>query len=209
MRSDIDGSAGAGQQEHCHIMHTEPMSISALFRRRPANRDAAIALLDRIIEQSRQIEFYRHGGVPDTLDGRFDLMVLHVVLALRRLQDIDGSAETGQAVLDRMFTVLDLNLRELGVQDVGIGRRIKVMAEGFNGRSQALRRDLATDDGALRDTLRRNAFGGAIPDEAQVTAMCGYVRAVVAALTQLADVDLLMGRIDFPAPDFAGLGAGR
>jgi cytochrome b pre-mRNA-processing protein 3 len=68
------------------------MPIMSLFRRRQPHADAARRLFDAIVAQSRRAEFYQHFGVPDTLDGRFDLMVLHVFMVIERLQ---GEAATG------------------------------------------------------------------------------------------------------------------
>ena len=178
------------------------MSISSLFRRRTPDREAAATLLDRAIAQSRRPAFYEVAGVPDTLDGRFDLMVLHVFLVVQRLHRIAGAGDTTQAVIDRMFAVLDLNLRELGVQDMGIGKRIKVMVQGFNGRVAAYRTALATDRAALQAALRRNAFGGASPRDAHVVAMAAYVGATIAALDAIPDLQVVQGGVGFPDPMF-------
>jgi cytochrome b pre-mRNA-processing protein 3 len=181
-------------------MRTEPMSFSTLFRRRPAYLETASMLLDGAVAQSRRPEFYRDGGVPDTLDGRFDLLVLHVFLVLQRLQSIADAGPLAQAVLDRMFRVLDLNLREMGVQDMGIGKRIKVMAEGYNGRALAFRDALEADGDELRTTLRRNVFGGVAPSEAQAARMTSYVRCTARRLAAHTDAEITQGRLDFPAP---------
>jgi cytochrome b pre-mRNA-processing protein 3 len=177
------------------------MPIMSLFRRRQPHADAARRLFDAIVAQSRRAEFYQHFGVPDTLDGRFDLMVLHVFMVIERLQGEAAAGDLPQVVVDRMFTILDLNLREMGVQDVGIGKRIKVMAEGFNGRINAYRTALADDDGgSLRQALHRNVFGAADIAGDQLANLEAYVRTAVAALRALPVRRLVEGYMAFPDP---------
>jgi cytochrome b pre-mRNA-processing protein 3 len=177
------------------------MPIMSLFRRRQSHADAAHRLFDAIVAQSRRPEFYERLGVPDTLDGRFDLMVLHVFLLIDRLRGEASAGDLSQAVVDRMFTILDLNLREMGVQDVGIGKRIKVMAEGFNGRITAYRTALADDDGgSLREALHRNVFGATDLAGEQLASLEAYVRTAVAALQSLPAQRLVDGELAFPDP---------
>ena len=173
----------------------------SLFRRRQPHADAARQLFDAIVAQSRRPVFYERLGVPDTLDGRFDLMVLHVFVLIDRLHGEAAAGDLPQAVVDRMFTILDLNLREMGVQDVGIGKRIKVMAEGFNGRITAYRAALADSDGeALCRALARNVFGAAAAADHQLEALADYVRTAVAALRAVPVQRLIEGSVSFPDP---------
>src|SRR5262249_7437053 len=90
------------------------MRIKGLFKRDPAEA-AARALYARVVEQARLADFYRDAGVPDTLDGRFDMIVLHAFLVLHRLKQ-EGQAQgpVGQALFDLMFADMDASLRELG-----------------------------------------------------------------------------------------------
>ncbi|MYA42538.1 MAG: ubiquinol-cytochrome C chaperone, partial [Gemmatimonadetes bacterium] len=97
-------------------------------RERRRGRAAARTLYARIVEAARHHHFYRVRGVPDTLDGRFELVALHTVLVCRRLaaEGADG-AGPGQYLFDIMIEDLDVNLRELGVNDPSLGRRVKEM----------------------------------------------------------------------------------
>ncbi|MEE8145852.1 MAG: ubiquinol-cytochrome C chaperone family protein, partial [Kiloniellales bacterium] len=108
-----------------------------MFKRSP-NEKTARLLYDCIVGQARRPEFFRECGLPDTLDGRFDVLVLHVFLVMHRLkQDRGRTADLSQALFDILFQDMDESLRELGAGDMGIGRRIKAMAEGFYGRVAA------------------------------------------------------------------------
>ena len=122
-------------------------------KERRHDRAAARALYARIVEAARREHFYRARGVPDTLDGRFELLALHTVLVCRRFA-AEGAAGAGpgQRLFDAMIEDLDVNLRELGVNDPSLGRRVKEMARAFYGR----RDDYAAAlDGGDRDALER------------------------------------------------------
>jgi cytochrome b pre-mRNA-processing protein 3 len=147
-----------------------------VFGRRNPHEARAAALYARAAEEARAAELFETCGIPDTLDGRFDALALHAALMIDRLRrEPDGEA-LAQAFFDAMFRHLDLTLREIGVQDLGVGRRIKIMAEGLHGRALAYRAALAGGPTPLGDVLRRNAYGGRSPDAGQVERLEAYVR---------------------------------
>lgn len=156
-----------------------------MFRRRKPEDAFAAALYTRTAERARAPELFEACGVPDTLDGRFDALALHAALTIDRLRrEPDGEA-LAQAFFDAMFRHLDLTLREIGVQDLGVGRRIKIMAEGLHGRALAYREAIAGDPGQLLEALRRNAYGGRPPvDDQAVERLAGHVRQFAAWLAE-------------------------
>jgi len=161
-----------------------------LGRRNPHEAFAA-AVYARTAEHARESVLFEACGIPDTLDGRFDSLAVHAALMIDRLRrEPDGEA-LAQAFFDAMFRHLDLTLREIGVQDLGVGRRIKIMAEGLHGRALAYREALADGPTPLGDVLRRNAYGGRSPDEAEVKHLEGHIRdyAVRLAATPRADLN--------------------
>ena len=178
----------------------------SIFRRKP-HAAAAAAMYQRMIVQSRAPAFYRELGVPDTVDGRFDMAVLHAFLLMHRLQaERDGPA-LNQAIFDAMFAHLDLTLREMGVQDLGVGRRIKIMADAFNGRSAAYRQAFEQEDrSALREALRRNVYGEARPGPDQLEHLVDYAQAANRSLAGQDTRALLRAQIDLPELS-AGAGA--
>src|SRR5882672_5785883 len=114
-----------------------------VFKRKNPHETFAAALYARTAGQARQPVLFEACGIPDTLDGRFDALALHAALMIDRLRrEPDGEA-LAQAFFDAMFRHLDVTLREIGVQDLGVGRRIKIMAEGLHGRALAYRAALA------------------------------------------------------------------
>lgn len=174
------------------------MKLSHVFGEPPVQVAARRLYVDAV-HQARQPEFYLHWDVPDTADGRFDMVVLHVVLVMRRLKrDHDQAAGTAQALFDLMFADMDQNLREMGVGDMVIGKRVKAMAKSFYGRLAAYDLALsAEDDIALGAALRRNLYRKCSPSDGAVTAMASYVRRESAKLEGLPIKFLLSGDFSF------------
>lgn len=163
-----------------------------MFRRRKPEDDFAAALYKRVGEQARAAELFEACGIPDTLDGRFDALALHASLMIDRLRrEPDGEA-LAQAFFDAMFKHLDLTLREIGIQDLGVGRRIKVMAEGLHGRGLAYREALNDGPTPLAEVLRRNAYGGRSPEHPHhVARLEAHVREYAGLLAATARNDLI------------------
>lgn len=167
-----------------------------LLRRRSPHREVAERLYAALAAQARQTAFFAELGVPDTVDGRFDVLALHAWMVIDRLRaEPDGEA-AAQALFDAMFGHLDTAVREMGAQDLGVGRRIKVMAEGLHGRALAFRAAMAdSEPKTLEVALRRNVFGTVKPTDHAVARLARYVREAVAALAaadqaRLSDADL-------------------
>ncbi len=171
-----------------------------LFHRN-RRRDDAVALYDTIVAQSREPGFYLHCGVPDTVDGRFDMIALHAFLVLRRLKD--RHRDTAQELLEAMFDDMDRSLREMGAGDLGVGRRVKTMAKALYGRIAAYEAALNGDGPALAEALRRNLYGTVDPDADPegVEAMAVYVRAEAASVENQSAETIAAGGVTFgPAP---------
>ena len=176
------------------------MILDRLFRRNACDAPAR-SLYQRVVEQARRPEFYRRRGVPDTLDGRFELIALHVFLVLHRLKrDHPGSADLAQALFDTLFMDLDQSLRELGAGDLGVGRRVKLMAQGLYGRIAAYETGLRGPDDELEAALTRNLYGTVQPDLGSVRAMAEYLRREASALARRDLARLTAGELAFGAP---------
>jgi cytochrome b pre-mRNA-processing protein 3 len=151
-----------------------------------------MAVYRRVAEQARAPELFVDCGIPDTLDGRFDSLALHAALMIDRLRREPDGDDLAQAFFDAMFKHLDLTLREIGIQDLGVGRRIKIMAEGLHGRALAYREALNGGETPLADVLRRNAYGGRSPANGdEVVHLEAYVRAYARTLEATARNDLM------------------
>jgi cytochrome b pre-mRNA-processing protein 3 len=153
-------------------------------------RQTAEQLYAALVAQARRPEFYAQLGVPDTLDGRFELLALHTFLALRRLKSKADAADIRQALVEVFVDDMDASLREMGAGDLGIGRRVKAMAQALYGRIAAYESGLAGSEQALIGALRRNLFGTAGepgPDPAVVRKLAGYVRRESAESAHIAE----------------------
>lgn len=169
--------------------------------RRSERRGRALKLYARLVEQARHPAFYAGCGVPDTVDGRFDMIVLHIFLVLRRLKAEERAGrEVGQALFDVMFDDMDRSLREMGVGDLGVGKRVKAMARSFYGRLAAYEEALTSEGEALEAALRRNLFGTVDPTDAHLTALAVYVKREAAALEAQKGEDVIAGRVSFGSP---------
>ena len=176
--------------------------ILAGFRRRSQDRIVA-TLYGAVVAQARLPAFYADFGVPDTVDGRFDMLVLHLVLLLRRLgQESELRRDLGQDLFDAFCRDLDANLREMGVGDLAVPKRMQRFAEAFYGRQAAYLEALsAAEPRAIENALARNIFAGDASGNA--VALADYVAAAVRGLDAQADDALNRGALEFPAPKAA------
>lgn len=174
--------------------------ISQLFRRN-GKGEIIRALYGAIVAQARLPVFYRAYGVPDTVEGRFDMIVLHVALFFRRVRgERDEIRALGQGVFDAFCRDMDRNLREMGVSDVGIPRRMRGFGEAYYGRAAIYDRALAgTDDGALTAALARNVFAAESPP-AGAHSLALYVREAVRRLDAQDGDRIAAAVLDFPDP---------
>ncbi|MCJ2088717.1 ubiquinol-cytochrome C chaperone [Methylobacterium sp. E-005] len=173
--------------------------IGRLFRQANARRQAVEGLHVALSMAARRPGLYTGLDVPDTVEGRFEALCLHAILVLRRLNRLPApAAEVAQDLVNSVFTQLDASLRELGVGDMGVGKRMKKLGAAFYGRATGYDAALdAGDTGALRAVLVRNVLGGA----GDGVGLAAYVQAADAALAG-ADLDLLLGAgPPFPEPD--------
>ena len=170
------------------------------FRRdREAGRIAS-ALYGAIVAQARSPALYTDLGVPDTVSGRFEMVVLHTVLVVERLKT-GGAPERaiGQRVFDTFCADMDRSLRELGVGDLAVPKRMKQMAASFYGRAQVYGRSLAGGGGAgLAEAIGRNVFAGA--GEEVGRPLANYAAAAAQGMARVPDGALLDAAVVFPDP---------
>lgn len=160
----------------------------------------ARALYLAAAEQARNPAFYTRLAVPDTLDGRYELVTLHVYLLLRALKGRGKTAhDVGRRLMEVMVDDFDRTLREMGVGDTGIARRVKQMARGFAGRQAAYDAALeAPGDEALDVVVDNNIYGTVTDVPAQTrAAMIAYIRREARPPDAQRLAELLAGRAAF------------
>lgn len=174
--------------------------LKRIFQSRSPAEKAVDLLYGAIMTQSRQPAFYRDFGVPDTLDGRFDMLALHVYMLVHRLQGEDKTAgELARLLPERMFRELDRALRENGISDMGVPRRVKKMANAFYGRASAYENSRESRD-ELVDALARNVFPGQDAPEG-AGRLADYMIASMARLEAQELAQLMQGTPDFADPE--------
>ncbi len=165
-----------------------------VFGKSAENRKVVSRLYAAIVARARAPVFFTTFVVPDTIDGRFDLLALHAWLVLDRLR----AAELGdisQGLMDTIFTGIDEGLRDLGAGDMSIAKRIKTLADAFYGRLHAY--DASEDPAAMTGAIQRNLYRGT-GDAALVRAVARYVES---ARAHVGRSDPARGEVDFgPLP---------
>ena len=152
-------------------------------------------LYEAIVAAARHENFYQNMAVPDTIEGRFEMIVLHMYLVLQRLKD-EGVEDLRQNLTDEFFADVDGSLREFGVSDVAVGKKVRKLAESYYGRLTAYDKALNFGRGALEEALRRNIYPNDAP-VAATNAMVGYVVSAVKVLSKLPREQVMEGKFSF------------
>jgi cytochrome b pre-mRNA-processing protein 3 len=165
------------------------MALANLFRK--AKPPQPVPLYMALVGWARQPWFYTDGGVPDSLDGRFDMMTLMVSLALLRLErDGESHRAFGTALMETFVADMDESMRDSGVGDLGVGKHVRKMMEAFVGRYGAYRSAAASGD--WQAELARNVFRGQSGSIAALVAKVARLRERLAGLT---DAEILAGHL--------------
>lgn len=179
--------------------------IFSLFRRSP-RADTISTLYGMIVAQARLPVFYRDYAVADTVNGRFDLIVLHMALVLDRLAKDPALQSLGQGIFDQFCADMDHNLREMGIGDLKVPKEMRRMGEAFYGRSKAylkaIPQALEPNDGsrALIEALSRNIYGGAPSAHGAAPRLAAYMLEAVRELKAQDTAALASGVLRFREP---------
>jgi cytochrome b pre-mRNA-processing protein 3 len=169
----------------------------SFFRNDPLT-EPALALYRAIVAQSRHTHFYADLGIADTPRGRFMAISLHVALVLRRLKQAPEAVAFAQKLFDCFFQDMDRSLREMGVSDLAIGKRVGDLAKSFYGLLGSLTAALDSGDrAALVEALSRNVYDDAPNKTAELAAYC---ESMAAFLIRQPAGELIAGRIEFAEP---------
>ena len=166
------------------------MAFARLFGH-PPEKIAAAAVHRAAVDQARLVPFYAEHGVPDTLDGRFEMIILHTFLVLHRLRSLPEAQKFSQALYDVLFGDMDRALREMGTGDLSVGKQVRRMAQGLAGRTRAYQDGLA-GTGDLVEALRRNLYGTVTPRDEDLGFMAAYMTRQ-AELLQTQDAATIIG----------------
>ena len=176
------------------------MLLDRLFRPRPALA-VGRALYAQLVEQARTPALYQDLGCPDTVEGRFELYTLHLMLLLERLRTAgEGAAEVSQALFDTYVKGLDDALRDMGVGDLSVGKKMRRLGEAFYGRGKSYDAAFAAlpDTDPLTRLLARTVYADG--DPAGAPGLVAYVLQRRAALAAESPARLLAGQVAWSAP---------
>jgi cytochrome b pre-mRNA-processing protein 3 len=169
----------------------------------------ALVLYEQIVTAARQPVLYAKAGIPDTLEGRVESIALHTFLLFRRMTGRPDWDVIGGALSDEIVADFDRSLREMGVGDMSIGKKVKKLAQLFFGRFDAYWGAINGSDGAddLETVLKWGVFQGQDVDSARLSAMGEYFDKQSAHLFAQTEKNILIGRVTFTSPDpvFAAL----
>jgi len=179
------------------------MKLKALFGLEKPHEDTAFTLYGLIVAQARQPYFYSHLNVKDTLEGRYEMIIMHAFLLFYRLKsESENATELGQVVFYTMFKDFDQNLSEIGVGDMGVGTLIKKMAASFYGRAGAYDKALElSDNDDLEQVIARNVFNKTDPDKRVLEHLATYMRRNVEQLEGVSVEEILEGKLCYVDPE--------
>lgn len=169
------------------------------LRSRSRTGKTATALYGSIVTQARERAIYVHGGVPDTMEGRFGVIVVHMFLILERIRG-EGAKGDGmaRALLETFMTDMDDSMREIGIGDMAVPRRVKKAAAALHEQIECYRAAIAETSGtALRAAIERHVLLGSGGGDAPLIA--GYIRRAQESLAKQSWTDVREGRVIFPA----------
>lgn len=165
-------------------------SLRNLFRSQPDPREARRPLWNAVVATARAPHWYASGGVPDTLDGRFDMVSLVLALVLHRIDDDPAQARAGVELTELFVTDMDGQMRQIGFGDMVVGKQIGRMVGALGGRLGAYRAPDGSDD--LRAALVRNLWRGNAPADAGLAHVMAGVAALRGALNAIPVAELIV-----------------
>lgn len=185
---------------HAVYGEDETATMILFSPRRRVERRVAERLYHACLGAARNPALYLAHGVPDTLQGRFEMVALHLFPVLHRLMHEPGDdPELARLLSESFVTDMDGAFREMGVGDVTVPKRMTTLYRSFGGRVSAYKAALDTGDQALVAAIARNIFPDS-PQDRRADALAVYLRAAVQALRD-ADLDRLRrGEVPFPEP---------
>jgi cytochrome b pre-mRNA-processing protein 3 len=168
------------------------MMLNRLFKAREKREKR---LYEAIVAAARHVRFYEDMGVADTIDGRFEMVVVHLFLVLNRLKG-EGVEDLRQNLTDEFFADMDRSLRELGVSDVAVGRKVRKIAESYYGRVTAYDKALSAGPEVLAQAISRNIYPDGASEES-IGAMTSYFGNAAKILGAISLKQILLGELRF------------
>ena len=176
-------------------------SLKKARRSRAIHLKTSRKLYESIVKQSREPSFYSFIKIPDTVDGRFELIVLHLFLLLYCFRQNSIPTEVGQNLINVMIDDLDRALRQMGTGDLSVGRKVKKMAGIIQIRLRSYQSALESKDGSLNKVLSEIFFASVEPTpDTEIKLITDYVHQAIKGLSKMSNRDVMSGIVVFPVP---------
>ena len=168
-------------------------------------RDKTLTNVDKVyrivVDQSRKPIFYTELLVPDNIDGRFDVLSLHMFFIFSRLKNEEHeAADFSQSLFDTMFVDMDQSLREMGVGDLSVGKRVKDMGKALLGRIEAYDKAFSAEYSDIEATIIRNIYRGDGPHLHQIKRLINYSNGTIENLALIPNEEILHANFSFTQP---------
>jgi len=167
--------------------------LSKIFARENPNL-AMRPLYEAIVKEARRLSWYEQGGVPDTIDGRFDIIVVILSLVLIRLEAEKDTAQASAWLTEIFVSDMDGQLRQIGIGDMIVGKHIGKMMSALGGRLGAYR-DALTGKADLRGAIVRNVFRGEMPDDIALGFVAASLEQFYQSLVGISAEDIIFGTL--------------
>ena len=176
--------------------------IFGLFRKRNHNRIIVDRQYAALTSAARIPYFYSELGVPDTVMGRFEMLSVVMILFFRRTRASDTSGqEIAQEIVDAFFQDIDYSIRELGIGDNGVPKRMKKLAGMFYGRLESYAAAMDRDDRqTLAQALRRNIYPEPRDDAPDMLGLADWMMSAETHLSGISETDIATGSASMPRP---------
>ncbi len=186
------------------IFYGEKKSMFGLFKKKKPYEQESFDLFLNAQEASRNPYFYEELAAPDTTEGRYDLLLVHLFLIIHRVKGEQGGGALSQALFDSVFFNIDEGYREIGVGDMGVPKRIKKLMLAFNGRMHAYEKAIEIGEAELKAALDRNLYHEVQfkeGDTSILNAMSNYMRQNMTHLQSQPITDIMGGTVNFIPPE--------
>ena len=165
-------------------------------------RDNSLSNVDKgygiVVNQSRNPIFYTELSIPDNIDGRFDILGLHMFFIFSRLKNEEKTAAVfSQSLFDTMFIDMDQSLREMGVGDLSVGKRVKDMGKALLGRIEAYDKAFSAEYDDIQAAIIRNIYRGDVPDLQQIRRLIKYSQGTIENLAVIQKKEILDANFSF------------
>lgn len=180
--------------------------IFGLFRKRNHNQIIVVRQYELLTSAARQPVFYTDYDVPDTVMGRFELLSVMMILFFRRTRSsVTSGQELAQEIVDAFFEDIDYSIRELGIGDNSVPKRMKKLAGMFYGRLESYAAAMdGNDRAALAVALQRNIYPKMESSAPSMAALADWMMSAEAHLAAISEADLATGSATMPIPPRLG-----